>query len=114
MVNVCLEYIRTFGIIKKVVKNCLNSRIMMIKSKNLFAITFLLLVFASCNSNPTDLAKEYCNCRTEIDKGTKSEEDCASLAESHTLKLQDEPEKMNAYTSNVLDCISDTEMQFKK
>ena len=87
---------------------------MMIKTKNVFSIAFLVLVFASCNSTPSDMAKEYCNCRAEIDKGSKSEDDCASLAESHTLRLQDEPAKMNSYTANVLDCISDTEMKIKK
>ena len=79
-------------------------------------LRFLILfipVLASCSSNPDDLASEYCNCRADIDKGLKSEADCASLAESHTLKLQDDTELMKRYTSKVLDCVTSTEIPRK-
>lgn len=87
---------------------------MMIKSKNSTLILLVTIFLVACNRNPTDLAKDYCNCRAEIEKGTKSEQDCASLAESHTLKIQDDQNALTTYTSAILDCISNTEMTKEK
>lgn len=87
---------------------------MLIKMKNLIALAFFCLMFWSCNTNPEDLAKEYCSCRADIEKGVKSEKDCASLAESHSLKLQDEPNQLKLYTGKILDCISNADLNTRK
>lgn len=87
---------------------------MRIKIKNSVFFYLLITIFVSCSTNPDDLAAEYCDCRAQVDKGTKTDKDCAELAESHTLKLQDETEPLKVYTSKILDCISATEMNTKK
>ncbi|HYG49834.1 MAG TPA: hypothetical protein VD905_02975 [Flavobacteriales bacterium] len=78
--------------------------------KNLAFILFISTAFVCCRANPDDLAKDYCNCRLEIEKGTKSEEDCKNMAESHTLKLQDEEGAFEKYSEKVLDCLSNSKM----
>jgi hypothetical protein len=78
--------------------------------KNLFAAAFIGSVFIGCKANPDDLAKDYCNCRLEIEKGTKSEDDCKEMAESHTLQLQDEEGAFAKYSERVLDCVGNDEM----
>lgn len=78
--------------------------------KNLLIATFIGSIFIGCKANPDDLAKEYCNCRMEIDKGTKSEEYCREMAESHTLKLQNEEGAFEKYSARVMDCVSNAEM----
>lgn len=60
----------------------------------------------ACNNNPVALAQQYCNCRGEVEAGKKAEGDCKDMAESHFLKLQDEPEQLKKYTDKVMDCIS--------
>src|SRR5687768_5629966 len=113
-VNVSLEYIHTFGFADKVFTFSIKTHFMLIKIKYLPVIILVAGIFVSCNTNPNDLAKAYCNCRAEIEKGQKSETDCASMAESHTLKLQDEPEALKTYTSEILDCITSTEIVKEK
>ena len=85
-----------------------------IKMKKSAFFCLLIGLFVSCNTNPDDMAKEYCNCRAEVDKGSKTDKDCAELAESHTLKLQDEPGQLKVYTTRILDCISATKMNTQK
>lgn len=76
--------------------------------------TFIGSIFFSCRANPEDLAKDYCNCRLEIEKGTKSEDDCKDMAESHTLRLQDEEGAFAKYSEKVLDCLSNSELKEQK
>jgi hypothetical protein len=85
-----------------------------IKIRNFALLYFIMLVFASCSTTPEDMAKEYCDCRAQVDKGTKTDKDCAELAQKHTNNLQDDDDPLRVYTSTVLDCISATEMNTKK
>ncbi len=78
--------------------------------------TFLIAVvcMASCKFSPDGLARDYCDCRVDIDNGKRTEGDCAEMAESHYLKLQDDDEALKKYSAKVIDCMGFTEMEKSK
>ena len=76
----------------------------------LFILGFSALV-SSCSFSPESLAKEYCNCRADIEAGKKSADDCKELTESHFLKLQDDQQALKTYTERVLDCTSSSQIR---
>lgn len=70
-------------------------------------VLFFLLCIGmfSCTKSPGKLAKEYCSCLHEMENGSKKEGECAELAESHVLQLNDDEKALKEYTNNIMDCI---------
>jgi len=81
--------------------------------KQVLATTLLLVLVTSCTFSPERLAKDYCNCRADVEEGKKTAEDCKEMAESHFLKLQENEQDVKTYTERVLDCISSSEIRKK-
>lgn len=79
--------------------------------KQVLIPALVLMTFSSCKFNPEALAKDYCNCRADMESGKKTVEDCQEMAESHYLKLQSNDEGLKMYTERVLDCISSSQIR---
>ena len=78
------------------------------------AFILFIVVFSSCNSNPEELAKEYCRCRADIEKNKKTEKDCEEMAESHFMRLQDSDDGLAIYSSKIIECLGSSEINTKK
>lgn len=77
------------------------------------ATTILGFVFlaSSCSFSPEEMAKDYCNCRADVEAGKKKAEDCKEMAESHYLKMQTDDNALKIYTEMVLDCVSSSQIK---
>lgn len=76
-------------------------------------MTCSLLVFAavSCKFSPETLAKDYCQCRQDVENGKKKADDCKEMAESHFLRIQDDDAALKEYTERTLDCITTSKIK---
>lgn len=81
--------------------------------KNVFVPAFFMLALCACKFNPERMAKDYCNCRADVEAGKKNLQECKDLAESHFLKMQENEDALKMYTEKILDCMSSAEIRQK-
>lgn len=79
--------------------------------KQVLIPAFFLVLITSCSFNPEGLAKDYCQCRADVEAGKKTAGDCKEMAESHFLKMQENEQDLKIYTEKVMDCISSDQIR---
>lgn len=69
----------------------------------LFFFSGLILAVSCSPSDPKSMAKEYCDCIQNSVKST-DKQDCAELAKRHYDQLSQDPDKLNQYADELVNC----------